>query len=117
MTVGPDGRELFLASGRPDSALPWATSRLGLPADALPSEVVACAASQTAVYLALREHGLRRVDLAWESHRPEGWRARLGPAVRLDGPAGPLGFVALAVGPVLAGEPTTWEALYAVVRC
>jgi hypothetical protein len=110
---------------RPWSDRPWRARRLDLPADAIPGEVTACAASRTALYVAVRDQGIRRLDLGPEPlplneviEPDPNWHPGPRPvAVGETTPTGvglPATFTALAVGPVRPDGDSLWEARYAV---
>jgi hypothetical protein len=91
---------------------------VNLPAGTLDEAVTACAASQTALYVALAGGGLRKLSFVPDaplqrsvpSPPPTGVRTA---ASRGPGDA-PSPFTALAVGPVERRSHGAWEAVYAV---
>jgi hypothetical protein len=78
-------------------------------------QVTACAGGKDAFYVAMKDQGIRRVQIQW---RPKlGLNMNMSEPVMLSGPGGPLTFVSLAVGDVTPDDwirSASWEAVYAV---
>lgn len=115
-----EGRALFLLPWRVGYQKDWRAERARVPADILTAEVTACTASENALYLALKDKGIRRLSFRHVSERSgvsiseyiEGeapfWQASK--QITLDAPGGRKNFTGLAVAELETG----WEVVYGV---
>lgn len=114
--ITPDGDEravYVLVGGSEKTPGDWRAARVPVLNGALRGEVTACAAGERALYVALKDRGIVKLSIGYESSG-RGMQTALAAKVlgtaMLAGPAGPLTFTAMAAGNV----DSHWEVLYAV---